>query len=222
MKGCQNLVVFFLAIKMGIFVAMTFFYKTIEKPVEDILMKEKGSKFIGFAYPVNNEKELKETLDQLKSVHPKATHHCYAFRLGLNGENYRANDDGEPSGSAGLPIYNQLLANEITNILLVVVRYYGGTKLGVSGLVKTYKESAKLTLEEAHIITKELHTELEILFHFNQQNTIFTLLNKFDAKVLEFGAEENCRISASVKLSQKENISEQLSEMQIISYKFSD
>lgn len=222
MKGCQNLVVFFLALKMGIFVAMTFFYKTIEKPVEDILLKEKGSKFIGFAYPVNNEKELKETLDQLKSVHPKATHHCYAFRLGLNGENYRANDDGEPSGSAGLPIYNQLLANEITNILLVVVRYYGGTKLGVSGLVKTYKESAKLTLEEAHIITKELRTELEILFHFNQQNTIFTLLNKFDAKVLEFDAEENCRISASVKLSQKENISEQLSEMQIISYKFSD
>lgn len=222
MKGCQNLVVFFLALKMGIFVAMTFFYKTIEKPVEDILLKEKGSKFIGFAYPVNNEKELKETLDQLKSVHPKATHHCYAFRLGLNGENYRANDDGEPSGSAGLPIYNQLLANEITNILLVVVRYYGGTKLGVSGLVKTYKESAKLTLEEAHIITKELHTELEILFHFNQQNTIFTLLNKFDAKVLEFDAEENCRILASVKLSQKENISEQLSEMQIISYKFSD
>lgn len=222
MKGCQNLVVFFLALKMGIFVAMTFLYKTIEKPVEDILLKEKGSKFIGFAYPVNNEKELKETLDQLKSVHPKATHHCYAFRLGLNGENYRANDDGEPSGSAGLPIYNQLLANEITNILLIVVRYYGGTKLGVSGLVKTYKESAKLTLEEAHIITKELHTELEILFHFNQQNTIFTLLNKFDAKVLEFDAEENCRISASVKLSQKENISEQLSEMQIISYKFSD
>lgn len=222
MKGCQNLVVFFLALKMGIFVAMTFFYKTIEKPVEDILLKEKGSKFIGFAYPVNNEKELKETLDQLKSVHPKATHHCYAFRLGLNGENYRANDDGEPSGSAGLPIYNQLLANEITNILLVVVRYYGGTKLGVSGLVKTYKESAKLTLEEAQIITKELHTELEILFHFNQQNTIFTLLNKFDAKVLEFDAEENCRISASVKLSQKENISDQLSEMQIISYKFSD
>lgn len=222
MKGCQNLVVFFLALKMGIFVAMTFFYKTIEKPVEDILLKEKGSKFIGFAYPVNNEKELKETLDQLKSVHPKATHHCYAFRLGLNGENYRANDDGEPSGSAGLPIYNQLLANEITNILLIVVRYYGGTKLGVSGLVKTYKESAKLTLEEAHIITKELRTELEILFHFNQQNTIFTLLNKFDAKVLEFDAEENCRISASVKLSQKENISEQLSEMQIISYKFSD
>ena len=216
------MVVFFLALKMGIFVAMTFFYKTIEKPVEDILLKEKGSKFIGFAYPVNNEKELKETLDQLKSVHPKATHHCYAFRLGLNGENYRANDDGEPSGSAGLPIYNQLLANEITNILLVVVRYYGGTKLGVSGLVKTYKESAKLTLEEAHIITKELHTELEILFHFNQQNTIFILLNKFDAKVLEFDAEENCRILASVKLSQKENISEQLSEMQIISYKFSD
>ena len=120
---------------------MQFEFRTIKSPVEDILLKEKGSKFLGFAYPVNDEKELKKSLDALKAEHPKATHHCYAYRLGLNGENYRANDDGEPSGSAGLPIYNQLLANELTNILLVVVRYYGGTKLGVSGLVKAYKLS---------------------------------------------------------------------------------
>jgi putative IMPACT (imprinted ancient) family translation regulator len=94
--------------------------------------------------------------------------------MGLNGENYRANDDGEPSGSAGLPIYNQLLAHEITNVLVISVRYYGGTKLGVSGLVKAYKESAKITLEEANIITKELETTVEIQFNFNQQNIIFT------------------------------------------------
>ncbi|WP_419868754.1 IMPACT family protein [Chryseobacterium sp. CT-SW4] len=201
---------------------MLFEFKTIEKPVENILLKEKGSKFIGFAYPVNNERELKEALEKIKSEHPKATHHCYAFRIGLNGENYRANDDGEPSGSAGLPIYNQLLAHEITNVLVIVVRYYGGTKLGVSGLVKTYKESAKLTLEEAHIITKELESEIEIHFNFNQQNTIFTLLSKVDARVLNFDANENCILTASLKTSLKENISDKLSEMQNISFEFKD
>ena len=195
-------------------------YTTIKSAVREILLKEKGSKFIGFAFPVNNEKELKTALDNLREEHPKATHHCYAFRLGINGENYRANDDGEPSGSAGLPIYNQLLAHNLTNILVVIIRYYGGTKLGVSGLVKTYKESAKLTLEHAEIITKELETQLEIEFKFSQQNIIFSLLNKFDAKVLNFDAQENCKIIAQLKLSEKEKISEQLSEMYEVKFDF--
>jgi len=195
-------------------------YKTIENPVENILLKEKGSKFIGFAFPVNNENELKNALEKIRNEHPKATHHCYAFRMGINGENYRANDDGEPSGSAGLPIYNQLLAHEITNVLVISVRYYGGTKLGVSGLVKAYKESAKITLEESHIITKELETEIEIRFNFNQQNIIFTLLSKFDAKVLNFDADENCILTASLTTAHKKNISEKLSEMQHISFEF--
>jgi len=199
-----------------------FEYKTISDPVENTLLKEKGSKFIGFAFPIYNENELKKALEKVRSEHPKATHHCYAFRMGLQGENYRANDDGEPSGSAGLPIYNQLLAHEITNVLVISVRYYGGTKLGVSGLIKAYKESAKLTLEEAHIITKELETDIEIQFNFNQQNLIFTLLSKFDAKVLNFDANENCIVTASLKLTQKENISEKLSEMQYISFEFKD
>ncbi|WP_294294182.1 YigZ family protein [uncultured Chryseobacterium sp.] len=199
-----------------------FNFKTIESPVKNILLKEKGSKFIGFAFPVNNEEELKTALEKIRSEHPKATHHCYAFRMGLHGENYRANDDGEPSGSAGLPIYNQLLANEITNVLVISVRYYGGTKLGVSGLVKAYKESAKITLEEAHIITRELETTTEIQFNFNQQNLIFTLLSKYDAKVLQFDAHEKCIVTASLKLSQKESISEKLSEMQYVSFKYKD
>lgn len=199
---------------------MQFSFKTIKSPLENILLKEKGSKFIGFAFPVNNEAEIKAALEKVRTEHPKATHHCYAFRLGIEGENYRANDDGEPSGSAGLPIYNQLLANELTHILLIVVRYYGGTKLGVSGLVKTYKESAKLTLEESEIITKDLESEVEIEFDFNKQNQIFTLLNKFDGKILNFFSEEQCKIIAKINTSQKENISEQLSEMQNISFKF--
>jgi uncharacterized YigZ family protein len=190
-----------------------FEFQTIEKPIEDILLKEKGSKFIGFAYPVNSESDIKESLNQLKSIHPKATHHCYAFRLGINGENYRANDDGELSGSAGLPIYNQLLVHQITNILVVVIRYYGGTKLGVGGLVKAYKESAKYTLEQANIITKELESKIELKFKFSQQNLIFTLLNKYGAKIISFEAEDICTIEANFKTSKKENISDELSEM---------
>ena len=198
---------------------MEFSFNTIKSPVENILLKEKGSKFIGFAFPVDDEEDLKKSLQKIREEHPKATHHCYAFRLGIKGENYRANDDGEPSGSAGLPIYNQLLAHDITNVLVIVVRYYGGTKLGVSGLVKTYKESAKITLEEAEIITKELESEIEISFNFSQQNQIFTLLNKFDGRILDFLSDEKCVITAKIKTSLNENISEQLSEMQNISFK---
>jgi len=190
-----------------------FEFQTIQKPIEDILLKEKGSKFIGFAFPVNSESDIKDSLNHLKSIHPKATHHCYAYRLGINGENYRANDDGEPSGSAGLPIYNQLLAHQITNILVVVIRYFGGTKLGVGGLVKAYKESAKYTLEQAEIITKELESKIELKFKFSQQNQIFTLLNKYDAKILEFDAQEICIIQANIRTSKKESISDELSGM---------
>lgn len=200
---------------------LDFQFNTISNSVENLLIKEKGSKFIGFAFPVSNEDELKKSLEKVRSEHPKATHHCYAFRMGLKGENYRANDDGEPSGSAGLPIYNQLLAHDVTNILLIIVRYYGGTKLGVSGLVKAYKETAKFTLEESKIITKDLESQIEITFPFDLQNAVFTLLNKFDAKILSFETLETCIISASIKTSQKENISETLSEMQFISFEIS-
>lgn len=201
---------------------MEFQFSSIASPVENIILKEKGSKFIGYAYPINSEEELKHLLQKIREEHPKATHHCYAFRMGINGENYRANDDGEPSGTAGLPIYNQLLAHDVTNILLIVVRYYGGTKLGVSGLVKAYKESAKMTLENSEIITKELQEKIEIKFPFAQQNHIFTLLNKFDTKIIDFTSEENCTILAAIKVSQKENISDQLSEMQNIVFNFFD
>lgn len=201
---------------------MLYEYKTISKPVENMLLKEKGSKFIGFAFPINNETELKTALEKIRTEHPKATHHCYAFRMGLDGENYRANDDGEPSGSAGLPLYNQLLAHEITNVLVISVRYYGGTKLGVSGLVQAYKECAKITLKEAKIITKVLEAEIKVQFNFDQQNVIFTLLSKFDAKILSFETLEKCEIKASLKLAEKEKIAEKLSEMQFVSFEFKE
>ncbi len=196
-----------------------FEYKTINQPIENILFKEKGSKFIGFAFPVTDEAELKQALEKVRGEHPKATHHCYAFRIGIQGENYRANDDGEPSGSAGLPIFNQLLANDMTNVMVIVVRYYGGTKLGVSGLVKAYKESAKITLEEARIVIKELETEIEIRFNFNQQNTIFTLLSKFEARIINFDSQERAVIAAKIKTKDKENIIEALTNLQFVEYK---
>lgn len=199
-----------------------FQYNSIKNPIENTLLKEKGSKFIGFAYPVNSEAEVKRHLEKIYEDHPKATHHCYAYRLGMNGENHRANDDGEPSGSAGLPIYNQILAHDITNVLVVVVRYYGGVKLGVGGLVKTYKESAKITLDEAEIVVKELEIQLEITFGYAYQNLVFTILNKFDAKVINFETSEDCKILASLKLAQKESISEPLSEMHHLSFQFLD
>ncbi|WP_407510535.1 IMPACT family protein [Elizabethkingia anophelis] len=186
-------------------------YNTIAKPILDITLKEKGSKFISYAYPVLDEDDVKKRLEEVKTLHPKATHYCYAFRLGLKGENYRANDDGEPSGSAGLPIYNQLLGHDVTNILLVVVRYYGGTKLGVGGLVKIYKESAKELLSFAEMITKELEKVLTLEFDFSHQNQIFTILNKYNAKVLEFDSGAYGKIKALVKLKDEEEIQEALS-----------
>ncbi|MCJ8496861.1 YigZ family protein [Chryseobacterium salipaludis] len=197
---------------------MAFEFQTIKQPVADIIIREKGSKFIGFAFPVADEDEVRTALEKIRELHPKATHHCYAYRIGVEGQLYRANDDGEPSGSAGLPIYNQLLAHEITNVLVISVRYYGGTKLGVSGLVRTYKESAKETIEAAEIVTRELESVLTVHFNFEKQNVIFTLLNKCDAQVLDFTSDQKCSIKARIRLAEKENISAQLAEMHDIDF----
>ena len=129
-------------------------YKTIEFPSEEILFKEKGSKFFGYAFPVTTEEAIKEHLEILKKQHHTARHWCYAWQLGKSYELYRANDDGEPSNSAGMPIYGQLQSFELTNILLVVVRYFGGTKLGVGGLIQAYKTTAQWALEASEIIEK--------------------------------------------------------------------
>jgi len=188
-----------------------YYYKTVSKPILENITKEKGSKFISYLYPILDEEELKQRLHEIKSIHPKAAHHCYAFRLGLKGENHRANDDGEPAGSAGLPIYNQLLGYDVTNVLLIVVRYFGGTKLGVSGLVKVYKESAKEILNLANIVTKELEKIISLKFEFHQQNKVFTILNRFDAKILDFQSGIYCTIKTQIKLKNEKNITDSLS-----------
>lgn len=157
-------------------------YFTIQ-PVEDILYKDKASKFIGFAYPVKEEAEIKEKLEQLRNLHPKATHHCYAYRLGLDKNNYRANDDGEPNGTAGKPILGQIDSFGITNCLIVIVRYFGGTKLGVSGLIDAYKECAKATIEATHISEQRILDYYELKCSYENINKIYQIVNNCKATI---------------------------------------
>ena len=157
-------------------------YFTIQ-PIEEILYKDKASKFIGFAYPVKEEKEIKEKLDHLRNLHPKATHHCYAYRLGLDKNNYRANDDGEPNGTAGKPILGQIDSFGITNCLIVVVRYFGGTKLGVSGLIDAYKECAKETIDASTIIELRILDYYELKCSYENINKIYQIVNNCKATI---------------------------------------
>ncbi len=145
--------------------------------------KEKGSKFLAYAYFVSNETDIKEKLDLLKKEHFKATHHCYAYRLGTDGKNYRANDDGEPSGTAGRPILGQIDSFGLTNLLIVVVRYYGGTKLGTSGLINAYRESAKEALSNAVKIEKIIESQLECSLAYIRMNDFMLFLKQHEIGV---------------------------------------
>lgn len=128
-------------------------FRTISEPSEG-LFKDRGSKFIAYAFPISKVDEVKPHLDALRTEHPSARHVCYAYQLGTDGNDYRANDDGEPNGSAGLPILNQIKSKDVTNVLVAVVRYFGGTKLGVSGLINAYKEAAKDALDQVSVVER--------------------------------------------------------------------
>jgi len=184
---------------------MIYSYLTLAKKIEDISFKEKGSRFISYAYPVLDEEDVKNKLADLWSLHPDATHICYAYRLGLEGEDHRANDDGEPSGSAGLPIYNQILSKNITFVLVASVRYYGGTKLGVPGLVKAYKQSAQLALDEAQIVEKHLTEKVDFEFSYEDQGAVMRNADRFGAEVLKTEFTDICRLSVSVKKQDFDN-----------------
>jgi uncharacterized YigZ family protein len=157
---------------------------TIEKNTAAEI-KEKGSKFIGLAFPVSTEEEVKNILNLLRKQYYDATHHCYAYILGADKKNYRANDDGEPNNSAGNPILGAIKSKNITNTLVVVVRYYGGTKLGVGGLISAYKMAATLALNEARIIEDFEYETLKIVFDIEAMNEIMNLIKKYDVKITE-------------------------------------
>jgi uncharacterized YigZ family protein len=161
-----------------------FCYNTIEKP-SVAEFKDRGSKFIAYAYPVIYVIEFKEKLAALKKEHSKAVHHCFAYRLGLDGVNYRVSDDGEPSGSAGRPILGQIDRKQLTNVLIIVVRYFGGTLLGVPGLINAYKTATALALEAASIIQKPVLINYRLQFDYTQMNEVMKLVKQFDCLVLK-------------------------------------
>lgn len=163
------------------------------------LFKDRGSKFYGYAFPVTNEEEIKEKIELLKKQHYNARHWCYAWQLGENYDHYRANDDGEPSNSAGMPIYGQLQSFNVTNILVVVVRYFGGTKLGVGGLIKAYKNGAKLALENSIIIQKTIDEEFLIKFEYPEMNLIMRIIKDENISIINQKMELDCEFIISIR-----------------------
>lgn len=159
-------------------------FKTIANPSKGIF-KDRGSIFNGFAFPVNSEKEVKTILNQLRREHPKANHHCYAFRLGPDRTIFRFSDDREPSGSAGKPILNRILASDLTDILVVVVRYFGGSLLGVTGLIHAYKNAAADAISQAIVIEKYLVERYRVTFGFELMNEVMGILKLNHAEVIE-------------------------------------
>lgn len=175
-------------------------FSTIERPSAGIY-KEKGSKFLAFAYPVVSEEEIKTHLACLRKEYYDARHHCYAWMLGAERNRFRAFDDGEPNHSAGDPILGQIRSKGITNVLLVVVRYFGGTKLGVGGLISAYKTAAEEALKNAHILEREISREVTLTFPYESTAEIMRLLKDFDLKILRQQFEEACSIKAEVAIS---------------------
>ena len=172
-------------------------YLTVSKSVESIY-KEKGSKFLSFLYPVTSLDEVKEYLTQLKKKYYDATHHCYAYIIGYDKETFRMNDDGEPSSTAGKPIYGQLQSNDLTNVLLVVVRYFGGTKLGVSGLIKAYKESSAECIALAQIVERQVKNKYNIYFAYEDMNVVMNILKQNNAEQKNQIFDLNCQIEVLI------------------------
>ncbi len=185
---------------------MTDTYKTIEKPSDEVLFKEKNSKFFGYAFPVQSENEVKEILDQIKKQHYTGRHWCYAYQIGTKTKIYRANDDGEPNNSAGMPIYGQIQSFDVTNVLVIVVRYFGAVKLGVGGLVTAYRTTAQMALETVEIIEKTINTHYLIRFDYKNMNKVMRVIKEKNLNVVNQVLELDCLIEISCRLTQKEEI----------------
>ena len=181
-------------------------YKTLEKPYAEQIYKEKGSKFLGYAFPLEHVDQVEATIDQLKKTHAKARHWCYAWQIGVEKPNFRYNDDGEPNNSAGKPIYGQIQSFQLTNVLVVVVRYFGGTKLGVGGLVTAYKTAAKLSLEEANVVTKMLMESIRLEFDYVHMNKVMRIIKEHQLQILNQKMELNCLFEIAVRKNKVEEI----------------
>lgn len=173
-------------------------YKTIDQSSEGVF-RDKGSKFIAYTYPIRNENEVKDILTTLRNEHPKARHWCYAYRLSPDRTIFRVNDDGEPSGSAGRPILNTLLSNDLTDILVVVVRYFGGTLLGIPGLINAYKTATQEAINQAEIVEKTLKDVYELRFDYSQMNDIMRITKEEELTVIKQDFDNQCRMEIGIR-----------------------
>lgn len=184
-------------------------YKTIASSVQEVIFKEKSSKFLGYAFPVTSEEEIKAHLEEVKKAHFSARHWCYAWQLGYGStQRYRANDDGEPNNTAGIPIYGQIQSFELTNILVIVVRYFGGIKLGIGGLVQAYKTTAQLTLQEAEIEEKLITEELRIRFEYPLMNKVMRVVKEQNLNITQQLLTENCELHLAIRQSDYQRMQE--------------
>jgi uncharacterized YigZ family protein len=176
-------------------------YKTITTPSIETVFKDRNSKFYGYAFPVNEETSIKDFLEFLRKKHHTARHFCYAWQLGTESVRFRANDDGEPSNSAGMPIYGQIQSFEVTNILVVSVRYFGGTKLGVGGLINAYRASARLTLESSAIEEKTIDESFQLNFQYDLMSKVLRILKENSITITRQKLEMDCEIIIAVRKS---------------------
>jgi len=174
-------------------------YKTIANSTSEILFKEKNSKFYGYGFPVSSEDEIKLHLERLRKQHFGAVHFCYAFQIGTESIYYRANDDGEPSNSAGMPIYGQIQSYGLTNILIVAVRFFGGIKLGVGGLITAYRTTAQMVLAEAEIIERTIDVHYELVFDYKNMNKVMRIIKEKNLKILTQQMDANCSIKIATR-----------------------
>lgn len=174
-------------------------YKTIAFPSEEILFKEKNSKFFGYAFPINAEDQVKPLIEPLRKKHVNAVHFCYAYQIGTEKITFRANDDGEPSNSAGMPIYGQIQSQELTNVLIVVVRFFGGTKLGVGGLITAYKTAAQMALEVSSIIEKTIDIHYQISFDYKNMNKVMRIIKEKNLTIIAQKMEVDCEIQIATR-----------------------
>jgi uncharacterized YigZ family protein len=194
------------------------FFYTIERS-SFAEFKDRGSKFLAFAYPIDSTDTFKIHLQQLKKEHPKAAHHCFAYRLGLDKNNFRVSDDGEPSGSAGRPILGQLDSKELTNTTVIIVRYFGGTLLGVPGLINAYKTAAAMALQLTPIVQKPVLTHYQLQFDYTKQNEVMTILKQYNCAILKQDQQLFCIMSVGVPGSRVEEVEYKLKELYSVEVK---
>ena len=188
-------------------------YKTIANPSNQVLFKDRKSKFYGYAFPVEMASGVKPLVEGLKKKHPTANHFCYAWQIGVEKKTYRANDDGEPKNSAGMPIYGQIQSYELTNILVVVVRIFGGAKLGVSGLINAYKTTARMTLEMATLERRVIETKVKLGFGYSIMSEVMRVLKKRNVRIISQQMEETCSFIIAVPKSQTDTICYELKKI---------